>query len=90
MMNLFVYSDESGVFDQANQKYFVFGGIILLSKAEKDNISRKFIAVENEIRKKKNVGELKASRLDGKQKRRLFGTLNGTIKWGVVVNQGEY
>lgn len=36
-MNLYIYSDESGVFDNKHEKYFVFGGLIFLSKFEKDN-----------------------------------------------------
>ena len=36
-MNIFVYSDESGVFDVAHNDFYVFGGILFLSKNEKDN-----------------------------------------------------
>ena len=31
-MDIFVYSDESGVFDVSHNEYFVFGGLILLGK----------------------------------------------------------
>lgn len=31
-MDIFVYSDESGVFDVKHNDYFVFGGLILLGK----------------------------------------------------------
>ena len=42
-MNIFIYSDESGVFDKVHNKYFVFGGIMFLSKDERDNFNRKYI-----------------------------------------------
>lgn len=35
-MNIYVYSDESGVFDKAHNDYFVFGGLILLGTEERD------------------------------------------------------
>ena len=35
-MNLFVYSDESGVFDHKHNDLFVFGGLVFLSKEDKD------------------------------------------------------
>ena len=38
-MDLFVYSDESGVFDSAHNKYFVFAGLILLGKENVSNVS---------------------------------------------------
>ena len=33
-MNIYIYSDESGVFDQKNGKVFVFGGLIFLEKKD--------------------------------------------------------
>ena len=29
-MNIYIYSDESGVFDKEHNDYFVFGGLIFL------------------------------------------------------------
>ena len=40
-MNLYIYSDESGVFDKAHNNYFVFGGIICIDNNEKEMLSRK-------------------------------------------------
>ena len=34
-MNIFVYSDESGVFDNKHNDFFVFGGLIILGTEEK-------------------------------------------------------
>lgn len=48
-MNVFVYGDESGVFDKAHNAFFVFGGIILLDKGEKDSLYRQFISAERKI-----------------------------------------
>ena len=45
-MNIFVYSDESGVFDKVHNDIYVYGGIIFLSKEEKDNNVRKYLNVE--------------------------------------------
>lgn len=45
-MNIYVYSDESGVFDKEHNDYFVFGGRILLGTEDKENWSRKYFSVE--------------------------------------------
>ena len=55
-MDIYVYSDESGVFDVAHNDYFVFGGIILLGKNAKDNCARKYSHVEKVLRSNKSVG----------------------------------
>ena len=39
-MNIFIYSDESGVFDKIHNEYFVFGGLILLGKDSKEEWER--------------------------------------------------
>lgn len=36
-MDLFIYSDESGVFDKIHNEIFVYGGLIFLGKEEKDD-----------------------------------------------------
>lgn len=45
-MNIFVYSDESGVFDAAHNDIFVFGGVLFLDKESKDANARKFVHAE--------------------------------------------
>ena len=40
-MNIYVYSDESGVFDRYHNDKFVFAGLIFLDKTSKDKMSRK-------------------------------------------------
>lgn len=91
-MNIFVYSDESGVFDKVHNDYFVFGGIICLGKSEKDDWTRKYAHVENTIRESLNLPkekELKACFLDNKHKNSIYRSLNSCYKFGGVVLQKE-
>lgn len=70
-MNIFVYSDESGVFDKEHNDYFVFGGVILIGSNEKEVWSRKYSSVEKMLRKNKGVPsdyELKATQITNKEK----------------------
>lgn len=89
-MNIFVYSDESGVFDAAHNDIFVFGGVLFLDKESKDINARKFIHAEKSLRvigKHKYREELKACKISPKEKSKLFRSLNQVIKFGVVINQ---
>ena len=89
-MDIYIYSDESGVFDYLHNDYFVFGGILFFSKEEKDNMERKFIHAENCVRNKENIDkgvELKACNLSNKNKGKLFRSLNNCYKFAVVINQ---
>ncbi len=42
-MDLYIYSDESGVFDKAHNEIFVYGGLIFLGKREKDDCNRNIL-----------------------------------------------
>ncbi len=87
-MNLYVYTDESGVFDHIHNDYFVFGGVIYLSKQERDIATRKYTHVENTIRRHYKMScELKANHIFNKDKGKIFRSLNNTIKFGAVVSQ---
>lgn len=89
-MNIYVYSDESGVFDNKHNDLYAFGGLIFLSKASKDGYSRKYSAIEKEIRingKYEKTQEIKASVLKNSEKRRLFNCLKNAHKFGVVIFQ---
>ncbi len=90
-MNIFIYSDESGVFDKKHNNYFVFGGLIFLSKEDKDIWIRKYLHVERTIRKKKYASseELKACILTNAEKGQLFRSLNQCYKFGVIINQTQ-
>ena len=89
-MNIYIFSDESGVFDKEHNDYFVFGGLILLGKEEKENWSRKYSSVEKILRANKGVAsdyELKATQVTNKEKGKLFRSLNGCHKFGVVIRE---
>lgn len=91
-MNIYVYSDESGVLDKAHNDIFVFGGLIILESSKKDEWSRRYSAVEKSIRRsslKYGTSELKASRISNKDKGKLYRSLNNCYKFGVVVKQKE-
>ena len=89
-MNIYVCSDESGVFDKEHNDYFVFGGLILLGTEDKENWSRKYSSVEKILRANKGVAadyELKATQVTNKEKGKLFRALNGCYKFGVVIRE---
>ena len=39
-MNIFIYADESGVFDVVHNDYYVFAWVLCLGKEARDNISK--------------------------------------------------
>lgn len=89
-MNIFIYGDESGVFDRNNHDYFVFGGLIFLSKEDKDAAARKFLHAERSISPQydlsKSCGELKSCGLKRKHRSSLFRSTNKEYRYGCVVN----
>lgn len=89
-MNIFIYSDESGVFDAKNNEIFVFAGVVFLSREARDIATRKYIAAEKIIYKKENIEstrELKASTISNSSKGKLYRSLNNEYKFAVVVYQ---
>ena len=89
-MNLFVFSDESGVFDRQHNDIYVFAGLILLSSESKEEWSRKYSAAERRIRisgKYRRDQELKASLVSNSEKLDLYKSLNGCYKFAVVIRQ---
>lgn len=89
-MDLFIYSDESGVFDKDHNEIYVYGGLIFFGKDEKDNYARKYLAAEKCIRQsgKYSLGEeLKACKISNKEKGKLYRSLNNAVRFGVVINQ---
>ncbi len=69
-MDLYIYSDESGVFDKVHNEIFVYGGLIFLGKEEKDDYNRKYLTAEKAIRcgKYSHDEELKACKISNKEK----------------------
>ena len=91
-MDIYIYSDEAGVLDKEHNNIYVFGGIVFLSKKERDINTRKYKHVETCIRqngKYSNGYELKACKIANKEKAKIYRSLNSCIKFGVVVNQKE-
>ncbi|MCH3950736.1 MAG: DUF3800 domain-containing protein [Acidaminococcus sp.] len=89
-MNIYVYSDESGVFDSRHNDIFVFGGLILLGTSEKEKWSRKYSAAEKVIRGREHFVrnyEIKATSISNNDKGKLFRSLNQCFKFGVIINQ---
>lgn len=87
-IDIFTFSDESGVFDYKHNNHYVFGGLIILGKPTKDDIIRKYRAAESVIAPHYPKGmELKASNISCSHRAKLFRSLNKVYKFGVVINQ---
>lgn len=88
-MDLFIYSDESGVFDKEHNEIYVYGGLIFLGKEQKDIYARKYMAAEKVLRSSKYADdeELKACKISNKEKGKLYRSMNGAIRFGVIINQ---
>lgn len=88
-MNIWVYSDESGVFDNKHEQFFVFAGVILLSDEERQDWIRKYLTAEKVIQKRhgnrKNF-EAKAAKITNEEKAKLFRSLNGCYKFGTIID----
>lgn len=89
-MDIYIYSDESGVFDNKNNEYYVYGGVVFLSKKERDIEILKYKKLEEQIKTStKETGELKASKLKGKHKYKIMKATNNVLKFGVIINQNK-
>ena len=91
-MNIYIYSDESGVFDPIHNDYFVFGGLMFFDVENKNIASRKYRRAENTIRSSENISnnnEVKAALISKKAKGKLYRSLNAFHKFGVVVDQSK-
>lgn len=91
-MNIYVYSDESGVFDVAHNDYYVYGGLIFLDKESRDNCSRKYLSIERMLRdnhKYNAQDELKACRISNKEKYTLLKSVNNYFRFGAIIHQNK-
>lgn len=89
-MNIYVYSDESGVFDVDHNKYFVYGGLIILGNEEKNILNRKYAKVEETIRnsnKQFEDIEIKSTKISNKDKNKIYRSLNNNYKFSTVIIQ---
>ena len=91
-MDIFIYSDESGVFDNIHNELFVFGGLMFFSYKEMDAAIQMYKTAELAVRKAdalKPDQEAKASILSNTSKGKLFRSLNRFHKFGVVIKQNS-
>jgi hypothetical protein len=92
-MKLYVYADESGTFDKVHNDLFVYGGVVVPGSETKCEIERKYIAIERSIREASDKfgphDELKACRLNMRQRKRLYDVIEGSgcQQFGVIINQ---
>ena len=89
-MDIYIFSDESGVFDREHNDIFVFGGVVFFSKEDRDIATRKYIHAERLLRENglyKDVPELKASIISNKDKGKLFRATSKFQRFGIVIQQ---
>lgn len=63
---------------------------MFLSRADRDNFSRKYLSAERAIRTKENANakdEIKATTISNKSKVKLFRSMNQIEKFGIVIRQ---
>lgn len=89
-MDIFIYSDESGVFDVKHNHYFVFGGVMFLSREAKEDCARKYAKAEKNVKASGKIepgAEAKAALISNASKGKLFRALNNQIRFGVVIDE---
>lgn len=89
-MNIFVYSDESGVFDKVHNEKFVFGGLIFLDKQSKDVCCHHYLIAEKTIYSSgliENGTEIKAAKISHLHRNKLYRSLNNYLKFGIVIDE---
>ncbi len=91
-MDVYVYSDESGVFDNKHYKIFVYAGLIFTDVQQMELINRKYVSAERQKRKKKiysGLSELKAFYLKNDDRNDLYKLVRDVPKFAVVINQNK-
>ena len=91
-MNIYIYSDESGVFDYEHNDYYIFGGLICFGNSERDATARKYSHVEKVLRESKKYEEgieLKASNISNADKGKIFRSLNNSFKFCVLIKEKD-
>ena len=90
-MNLYVYSDESGVFDVKHNDFFVYGGLMFFSREARDDAGRKYLHVEKTLRQNNadlnSLKELKASLLSLRDRGRIMRSLNQLYKFAIIIRE---
>lgn len=89
-MELYIYSDESGVFDNKHNQYYTYGGLIIVGKELRDNVARKYVGAEKNIAKAYPSGmELKAALVSNRHKSKLYGAVKPYNKFGAIITQAN-
>lgn len=89
-MNIYIYSDESGVFDVCHNKYFVYGGLIMLGNKERDDLTHKYANIEKVYKNQNNKEvdfEIKSTTIDNRTKNNIFRSLNSYHKFATIIEQ---
>lgn len=89
-MNIFIYADESGVFDVIHNDYYVFAWVICIGAEERDIYSRKFSNAERRLlscEEYADCDELKATKLSPKHKMSLYRSMNNFHRGTVIISQ---
>lgn len=94
-MKLYVYADESGTFDKEHNDLFVYGGLVVPGKDAKDELERRYLSVERDVREHSDglgpSDEAKACRLTMRERKRLYRVVEGSAcrQFGYIVDQGS-
>lgn len=88
-VNLYIYSDESGVFDQEHYEWYAFGGVVFLDGESLNKCHNEFLALEQMIRRSRGFSEsleLKSSMMRNSDRRRLYNAAKNSVKFGVLID----
>lgn len=89
-MDIYVFSDESGVFDYKHYDWFVYAGMIIIGKQNMDILARRYSSLEKKLRHKeryRRLPELKAKYLAEEDRRKLLNLFDSTMKFTAVIRQ---
>lgn len=89
MKSIYIYSDESGVFDKQHHDIFVYGGLVCVGQDRASALTREYLQAEKNLRKSskyKKLPELKAFLLENEDKRKLYRIIKGCYKFVVLIN----
>ena len=91
LMDLYIYSDESGTFDVKHNEFFIFGGIIAFGDDQRQDYCRLFAHAETTLKESRpryqKLGELKACFISNKDKGKLYRSLKSFYRFAVIIEQ---
>lgn len=89
LQSVYIYSDESGVFDKTHHKLFVYSGLACVGQDKASILTRNYLLAEKAIRKSpkyKDKPELKACILEKDDKRKLYRVIGDCYKFVIEVD----